>query len=112
MGYLQVSEVYVVPQAAVSNVKESVLIRNESAQTQEKSTVSHTEPPSGKFGDKTGTLMIHFRFWTLGCQIRKAPKTGEMRFWEIVNESRAEKRLPRFRVRVASRALTLYWGNV
>lgn len=35
MGYSQVSEVYVVPQAAVTNVKQSVLIGNESAQTGE-----------------------------------------------------------------------------
>lgn len=35
MRYLQVSEVYVVPQAAVSNFKQSVLIGNESAQREE-----------------------------------------------------------------------------
>lgn len=35
VGYSQVSEVYVVPQAAVSNVKQSFLIGNETARTQD-----------------------------------------------------------------------------
>lgn len=72
VGYLQVSEVYVVPQAAVSNFKQSVLIGNESAQREEedrKILVSHTEPLNVEFAEKSGALLLHFHFWTLGCQI-------------------------------------------